>query len=57
LARAHSRSGELAVIAEYLGESDTFDKAIVDFSVPMLIKARRITKLGRRQCRQEKWSR
>lgn len=32
LARAHARSGEPAVIAGYLGESDTFDQAIADFS-------------------------
>ncbi len=33
LARSHARSGDAAVISGYLGESDTFDKAIVDFSV------------------------
>jgi hypothetical protein len=33
LARAHARSGEPALIAGYLGDSDTFDKAIVEFSV------------------------
>lgn len=33
LARAHARSGESAVIAGYLGESDRFDLAIADFSV------------------------
>lgn len=32
LARAHARSGEPAVISGYLGNSDTFDKAIADFS-------------------------
>jgi uncharacterized protein (DUF2252 family) len=32
LARAHARSGEPAVIAGYLGESDAFDEAIADFS-------------------------
>ena len=32
LVRAHARSGEPAVIAGYLGESDTFDQAIADFS-------------------------
>lgn len=31
LARAHARSGEPAVIAGYLGDSDTFDGAIADF--------------------------
>jgi Uncharacterized protein conserved in bacteria (DUF2252) len=33
LARAHARSGEPAVIAGYLGESDTFDKATANFSI------------------------
>jgi uncharacterized protein (DUF2252 family) len=33
LARAHARSGEPALIAGYLGESDVFDQAIADFSV------------------------
>jgi uncharacterized protein (DUF2252 family) len=32
LARAHARSGEPAVISGYLGQSDTFDKAIAAFS-------------------------
>jgi hypothetical protein len=32
LARAHARSGEPALIAGYLGESDTFDEAIADFA-------------------------
>jgi uncharacterized protein (DUF2252 family) len=33
LARAHARSGEPALIAGYLGESDTFDQAIAAFAV------------------------
>ena len=33
LARAHARSGEPALIAGYLGDSDTFDTAIAEFSV------------------------
>jgi uncharacterized protein (DUF2252 family) len=33
LARAHARSGEPALITGYLGESDSFDKAIEDFSI------------------------
>lgn len=33
LARAHARSAEPALISGYLGQSDTFDKAIVSFSV------------------------
>ena len=33
LARAHARSGDSAVITGYLGQSDTFDKAIATFSV------------------------
>jgi hypothetical protein len=33
LARAHARSGEPALIAGYLGETDTFDLAIAAFSV------------------------
>jgi uncharacterized protein (DUF2252 family) len=32
LARAHARSGDPVTIAAYLGKSDAFDKAIVDFS-------------------------
>ncbi|MEU8225703.1 DUF2252 domain-containing protein [Kribbella sp. NPDC048915] len=32
LARAHARSGDAVAIATYLGESDTFDRAIADFS-------------------------
>ena len=33
LARAHARSGDSAVISGYLGQSDTFDKAIAAFSI------------------------
>lgn len=32
LARAHARSGDSAVIAGYLGESDDFDTAVADFA-------------------------
>jgi uncharacterized protein (DUF2252 family) len=32
LARAHARSGHPIAIAEYLGDSDTFDKSVTDFS-------------------------
>ena len=32
LARAHARSGDRIAIAAYLGKSDTFDRAIADFS-------------------------
>lgn len=32
LARAHARSGDPIAIAAYLGKSDKFDQAIVDFS-------------------------
>ncbi len=32
LARAHARSGDPVAIAAYLGESDTFDKAMVNFA-------------------------
>ena len=32
LARAHARSGDRIAIAAYLGNSDTFDRAIADFS-------------------------
>jgi uncharacterized protein (DUF2252 family) len=32
LARAHARSGDPIAIAEYLGESDQFDRSISDFS-------------------------
>lgn len=33
LARAHARSGDRIAIAAYLGGSDTFDRAIVDFAL------------------------
>ena len=33
LARAHARTGDRIAIASYLGASDVFDRAIVDFSV------------------------
>jgi hypothetical protein len=33
LARAHARTGDRVAIAAYLGKSDTFDRAIADFSV------------------------
>ena len=33
LARAHARTGDRIAIAAYLGKSDTFDRAIADFSV------------------------
>jgi uncharacterized protein (DUF2252 family) len=33
LARAHARSGDVVALASYLGESDTFEKAITDFAV------------------------
>ena len=32
LARAHARSGDPVAIAAYLGKSDNFDRALVDFS-------------------------
>jgi uncharacterized protein (DUF2252 family) len=32
LARAHARSGDRVAIASYLGETDTFDRAIADFA-------------------------
>ena len=32
LARAHARSGDPVAIAEYLGQSDSFDRSIADFS-------------------------
>jgi predicted alpha/beta hydrolase len=32
LARAHARSGDPVALAEYLGDSDAFDRAITDFS-------------------------
>jgi hypothetical protein len=33
LAHAHARSGEPVKISGYMGKSDTFDKAIADFSI------------------------
>ncbi|MBV8885792.1 MAG: DUF2252 domain-containing protein [Chroococcidiopsidaceae cyanobacterium CP_BM_RX_35] len=32
LARAHARTGEPAMISGYLGQSDTFDRAVADFA-------------------------
>ena len=32
LARAHARSGDAIALAQYLGQSDTFDQSITDFS-------------------------
>lgn len=32
LARAHARSGDRVAIASYLGNGDSFDRAIVEFS-------------------------
>jgi hypothetical protein len=32
LARAHARSGDRIAIAAYLGNSDSFDKAIAEFA-------------------------
>ena len=32
LARAHARAGDVVALAEYLGEDDTFDQALTDFS-------------------------
>jgi hypothetical protein len=32
LARAHARSGDRIAIASYLGNGDTFDRAVLDFS-------------------------
>ncbi|HEX3490211.1 MAG TPA: DUF2252 domain-containing protein [Streptosporangiaceae bacterium] len=32
LARAHARSGDPVALAEYLGDSDAFDRAVTDFS-------------------------
>lgn len=33
LAKAHARSGDAAVISGYVGEDDSFDKAVADFAV------------------------
>ena len=32
LARAHARSGDRIAIAAYLGDGDSFDRALVEFS-------------------------
>ena len=34
LARAHARSGDRIAIAAYLGKSDAFDRAVLEFSWP-----------------------
>lgn len=41
LARAHARTGEPATISGYLGKSDTFDRAIADFSMAYADQAER----------------
>jgi uncharacterized protein (DUF2252 family) len=41
LAKAHARSGDSAVIDGYLGTGDTFDRAIVDFSLAYADQAER----------------
>ena len=41
LARAHARTGEPATISGYLGKSDTFDRAIADFSIAYADQAER----------------
>jgi uncharacterized protein (DUF2252 family) len=41
LARAHARSGDSAVISGYLGEEDTFDEAIGDFSMAYADQAKK----------------
>ena len=33
LARSHARSGDRFIISGYLGQSDTFDRAIANFAV------------------------
>ncbi len=33
LARAHAKSADPAMISDYLGSSDTFDRAVADFAV------------------------
>ena len=33
LARAHARSGDAAKIAGYLGDDDTFDRAVEEFAI------------------------
>jgi len=33
LARAHAKSGDAALISGYLGQSDTFDRAIGEFAI------------------------
>ena len=33
LARAHARSGDRIAIAAYLGTSDSFDRAVADFTI------------------------
>jgi predicted alpha/beta hydrolase len=32
LARAHARSGDAVALAQYLGDGDTFDRSVTDFS-------------------------
>jgi uncharacterized protein (DUF2252 family) len=63
LARAHARTGDAALIAGYLGKSDTFDSALMKFSVSYadqteedhasLVKAIRTGRLHARGAEQE----
>ena len=55
LARSHARSGDAAVISGYLGESDTFDKVIADFSAAYADQPSATTPLSRRQREGESW--
>ena len=32
LARAHARSGDAVALAHYMGDGDTFDRSVTDFS-------------------------
>ncbi len=48
LARAHARTGDPAEIAGYLGEADTFDRAVVDFAVGYARVNRRDFRAARR---------
>jgi uncharacterized protein (DUF2252 family) len=41
LARAHARSGQRAAIAEYLGQSNAFDKAMASFALAYVERNRR----------------
>ena len=52
LAMSHARSGEPSKISGYLGKSDKFDKAVVDFSIAYADQSERDHKILMRAVRE-----